>query len=152
MPNWREEVWSRWRIATLEPDNISRDLNMVWTTRCCRIKSESGGTPEELYRSGLPQRFLRCMAQLGMRHAIISDLYGLHFPGVWMPSYNTAPSDLDAFQRKNLGALIGRQARDQGLVALSFYNNSPVMSRPYFEVLSHSGLEVFYHSRLPGFS
>jgi hypothetical protein len=146
---WREEIWLRWRIATIHPDKIGRDQNVVWTTRCCRIKSALGGTPEELYLSPLPQRFLRCMTQLGVSHAIISDLYGLHFSGSWMPSYDIAPRDLDALQRKVLGGLIGRQAREQGFKALSFYNNSPVMSLPYFEVLSHSGLKLFYHTRLP---
>jgi len=89
------------------------------------------------------------MAQLGVPHAIISDLYGLHFPDVWMPFYDTAPSDLDIAQRQTLGNLIGRQARQRGLTLLSFYNNSPVMSRPYFEILSYSGLQIVYHTRLP---
>ena len=44
---------------------------------------------------------------------------------------------------------IGRQARRRGFSTLCFYNNSPMMSRPYFEVLSHSGLSVIYHTRLP---
>ncbi|MBS4052062.1 MAG: hypothetical protein KGZ69_12765 [Methylomonas sp.] len=149
MSSWSQKIWSDWGIATSEPDEISRDPNVLWTTRCCRIKSKTGGIPQELYQSSLPQRFLRRMAQLGVPHAIISDLYGLHFPDVWMPFYDTAPSDLDIAQRQTLGNLIGRQARQRGLTLLSFYNNSPVMSRPYFEILSYSGLQIVYHTRLP---
>ena len=146
---WREEIWDRWRIVTLEPDRIVSDATRLWTTRCCRMKAQTGGTPKELYRSELPQRFLSCMARLGVPHAIISDRYGLHFPDVRMASYDTAPGELDTSRRRHLGGIIGRQARAQGFTSLSFYNNSPIMSRPYFEILSRSGLDIVYHTRLP---
>ncbi len=147
--SWRDELWHRWRITFMEPGAIARAPTRLWTTRCCRTKCQIGGTPRELYRSELPQRFLGCMARLEAPHAIISDLYGLHFPNVWKASYDTAPNQLDGPSRRRLGVLIGRQARARGFTSLSFYNNSPKMSRPYFEILSHSGLELFYHTRLP---
>ena len=92
--DWRKEIWARWQIVTVNPDEVPRDPTTLWTTRCCRIKSNAGGTPQDLYRSDLPQRFLGRMAELGLPHAILSDLYGLHFPDVWMASYDTAPGDL----------------------------------------------------------
>jgi hypothetical protein len=149
MGDWREEIWRRWGIATVDPEAVPRDRQTLWTTRCCRIKSEMGGTPKDLYRSELPQRFLHRMARLGLRHAIVSDLYGLHFPDVRMAAYDTAPGDLDPAERRMLGEQIGEQARGRALACLCFYNNSPLMSRPYFEILSHSGLPVMYHTRLP---
>jgi hypothetical protein len=89
------------------------------------------------------------MTRLGLNHAIVSDLYGLHFPDVWKPVYDTPPGDLSVAERRSLGRNIGHQARRRGFSRLCFYNNSPIMSRPYFEVLSHSGLTVLYHTRLP---
>ncbi|MET4233270.1 hypothetical protein ABIA85_006563 [Bradyrhizobium sp. LA6.10] len=133
----------------MDADAIPRDRQTLWTTRCCKIKSATGGRPCELYRSDLPVRFLDGMARLGLSHAIVSDLYGLHFPEVWKRSYDTAPGDLDAAERLSLGRTIGDQARRRGFSRICFYNNSPMMSRPYFEVLSHSGLHVTYHTRLP---
>lgn len=147
--DWREEIWARWRVATTDPDTIIGDATILWTTRCCRIKSAVGGTPRELYRSELPQRFLQRMADLRLPHAIVSDLYGLHFPHVWMAAYDTAPGDLDTTRRRRLGEKIGTQACAEGFASLSFYNNSPIMSRPYFEILSHSGLKLLFHTRLP---
>lgn len=147
--DWPEEIWARWRVAITDPDKIISDPMILWTTRCCRIKSAAGGTPRELYRSDLPQRFLQRMADLRLPHAIVSDLYGLHFSHAWKASYYTAPSDLDTAQRRRLGEKIGTQARAEGFALLSFYNNSPIMSRPYFEILSHSGLKLLFHTRLP---
>jgi hypothetical protein len=146
---WRDEIWRRWGITTVDPDAVSRDLQTLWTTRCCKIKSQTGGTPRDLYRSNVPQRFLHRMEQLGLHHAIISDLYGLHFSGVWMAAYDRAPCDLNPAQRRLLGCEIGWQAGQRSFTSLCFYNNSPVLSAPYFEILSHSGLTVMYHTRLP---
>jgi hypothetical protein len=131
MLDWRAEILRRWGIATVDAE------------------ATTGGRPRELYRSDLPARFLDRMARLRLSHAILSDLYGLHFPEVWKPTYDTPPGDLGAAARGSLGRKIGRQARQRGFSRLCFYNNSPVMSRPYFEVLSYSGLTVMYHTRLP---
>jgi hypothetical protein len=149
MPDWRTEVLQLWGIATIDAETIPHDGQTLWTTRCCKIKSAIGGRPRELYRSDLPARFLDRMARLGLKHAIISDLHGLHFPEVWKPTYDRSPSDLGPAERRSLGRRIGRQARQHGILRLCFYNNSPVMSRPYFEILSQSGLTVMYHTRLP---
>jgi hypothetical protein len=148
-PEWRDEIARLWGITTVDPEVIDGGPRTLWTTRCCRIKSENGGTPQELYRSELPQRFMRCMQRLEHRYAIISDLYGLHFPEVRLPSYDTAPDDLSPEQRRALGCEIGRQARLRHFMAVAFYNNSPIMSAPYFEILSHCGIPVMYHTRLP---
>jgi hypothetical protein len=73
------------------------------------------------------------------RHGSDEELgyYDLH-PGVLTPKQRTA-----------LGKLIREKAKERGFRTLVFYDNSPLMSVPYLEMLSHSGLEVLFATRLP---
>jgi len=148
-PTWRSEIQQRWGIDVIQPTQTFGDSRTLWTTRCCKIKASNGGIPRELYQSVIPQRFLQRMARLGWPHAIVSDLYGLHFPEVVLPSYDTAPSELNADERRELGCKIADQARARGFDSIHFYNNSPVLSRPYFEILAHTGLPLRFHTQLP---
>lgn len=92
---------------------------------------------------------MKRMEELKLDYAILSDFYGLHFAEDWQASYDTHPSALDAQQKQALGREIGALARARGFNVIIFYNNSPVMSRPYFEMLSQSGLDICFATRLP---
>jgi hypothetical protein len=81
--------------------------------------------------------------------AVVSDRYGLHFSDERRARYDIHPSSLSDEERRRLGKLIGKQARARKFSTLVFYNNSPMMSWPYFDMLAASGLGVFYTTRLP---
>lgn len=103
----------------------------------------------ELYRAAIPQLFMATMARLQLPYAIVSDKYALHFSDVRLKSYDTHPSELSSADKVRLGREIGKLAPERGFDAILFYNNSPVMSRPYFEMLSHAGLPIYFSTRLP---
>jgi len=102
-----------------------------------------------MYGSPLVRRFLAFAEAGGLAHAIVSDKYGLHFPEQRVAHYDLAPWELTTTARRALGQAIGTQARRRGHDEIVFYNSSPLMSRPYLEILSHSGLRVFFTTRLP---
>jgi hypothetical protein len=93
--------------------------------------------------------FFDFVRRAGLRFAVLSDLYGLHLDHEAFAPYDVHPSTLDIGQKKRLGAIVGTKARSEGFAAVVFYNSSPLRSVPYFEILSHSGLEVYYTTRLP---
>ncbi len=146
---WREVFSRRWGVVTLAESVLTEYRDQLWTTRCCRVKGSHGGRPHEMYRSSHVQRFLSFANAAGVEHAIISDRYGLHFPDQCLPSYDLGPWDLSPEGRRALGRMITTQAETRGHRAIVVYNNSPLMSRPYLEILSHSGLAIFFTTRLP---
>ena len=148
-PGWREEFARRWGAVTLSESDVAASRHRLWATRCCRIKSGLGGRPREMYRSPLVQHFLAFAEASGLAYAIVSDKYGLHFPEERVAYYDLGPWDLSSVARKALGEVVGAQAQERGHKEILFYNTSPLMSRPYLEILSSSGLRVFFTTRLP---
>lgn len=148
---WREEVRRRYGITALDRPP-GPDPAAFWATRCARIKAAAGaGTPDELYRSPVTGRFYRFVRHHGLRFGVLSDLYGLHLDRERLGAYDVHPSELSADRKRDLGALIGRRVRAEGFDRLVFVNSSPLRSRPYFEMLAASGLDVSYATRLdPG--
>jgi hypothetical protein len=146
--NWRQEIHERWDIKGLENADDLTDP-VLWATRCSKTKNGiHSGTPKELYVSSVNRYFYRCMEEQGLRYGVLSDKYGFHFDNEKLPNYDIHPSDLSQRDRKLLGQLIRDKAVGQGFARIVFYSPSPLMSVPYFEMLHHSGLEVFYTTRL----
>jgi hypothetical protein len=146
---WREDFTRLFGVLILTESTLATSRHRLWATRCCRVKSELGGTPRDMYGSALVQRFLAFAEARGLAHAIVSDKYGLHFPDQHVAHYDLAPWQLTTTARRTLGQTIGGQARRRGHQEIVFYNTSPLMSRPYCEILSHSGLRVFFTTQLP---
>jgi len=146
--NWSQEIRERWGIKGLESaDSLSEAV--LWTTRCSKTKSGvHSGTPKELYTSSVNRYFYRRMEEQGLRYGVLSDKYGLHFDGEKLPNYDIHPSDLSQYDKEWLGQLIRDKALAQGFTQIIFYSSSPLMSVPYFEMLHHSGLDVFYTTRV----
>jgi hypothetical protein len=101
-----------------------------------------------MYDSYITRYFYRFVLQQHLPFAIISDKFGLHFSDEKLSYYDLHPGALSAKQRVALGDIIREKARQRGFRTLVFYNNAPLMSTPYFEILSHSGLEVLFATRL----
>ncbi len=145
---WRQELSRRWGIVPLdEPPPPRRDC--FWVSRCSKIKAgRETGTPEELYQSNVNRYFFAFVRRHGLRHGILSDLYGLHLDCERLKTYDVHPSQLTAEHKFELGRLVGEKVRSAGFGTLVFYNNSPIRSRPYFEILAAADLRVFYTTRL----
>jgi len=147
--NWKEEITEQWGIEVIN-DSVAVPRHVLWTTRCSRTKEDrQRGLPEEMYVSALNRYFYRYVKSHGLRFGVLSDKYGLHLDTERLAYYDVHPRDLSATQKMLLGRLIARKASAKGFSTILFYNSSPLMSKPYFEMLAHSGLRILYMTRLP---
>ena len=149
---WRKKIKESYGIQYVSQKEIEGIIgapNLLWVTRCCLAKSCASGLPTEMYNSSILRYFYRFAQEKGLHFAIVSDKHGLHFSDERLPYYDIHPSMLSAEDKKRLGAVIRSKADSRNLKGIIFYNNSPLMSKPYFEMLSESGLEVFFTTRLP---
>jgi hypothetical protein len=101
-----------------------------------------------MYDSYITRYFYRFVLHHHLPFAIISDMFGLHFWDEQLGYYDLHPGALSAKERAALGNVIREKALQRGFRTLVFYNNAPLMSTPYFQILSHSGLKVHFTTRL----
>lgn len=147
MNNWQKTLRQKYGIRCLTQDELAifiNSNNILWTTRCSATKSCKKGTPLEMYDSYLNRHFYRFVLQKGLPYAVLSDKYGLHFSGEKLDYYDIHPTRLSTKEKILLGEKIRRKAQSCGYDRIVFYNNSPLMSKPYFEMLSNSRLIVYY--------
>lgn len=147
MKPWQDEIRRRWGIRHVPLEAIA-DEGHLWTSRCARTKRVTEGRPRDLYSSDLLDEFYAFVELKGLRYAIVSDRYGLHMDDEVMDYYDVHPSSLSASDKRELGMLAGRKAADAGYGSVVFFAHSPLMSLPYFEILGHSQLDVFYVTSL----
>jgi hypothetical protein len=141
---WRREIREEWSIETLEP---TRPLlrAALWTTRCSKTKQDVvRGKPRDLYVSPINLLFYRWVEERGLRYGVLSDKYGLHLQEEELEYYDLHPSVLTVSDKRRLGETIKKKAVRVGFGTIVFYNPSPLMSVPYFEMLYYSGLDVYY--------
>lgn len=145
---WRTQLWDWWGIRTLDAFDPSH-MQALWTTRCSKTKMVPEGNPEELYVSNSNRYFYRFVRRAGLRFGIVSDKYGIHFDDERLPYYDVHPGQLSEDDKRQLGLIVHEKASARGYSELVFYNASPLMSVPYFEILSFSTLSVSFTTRLP---
>jgi hypothetical protein len=102
-----------------------------------------------MYDSYITRHFYRFALSHQVAFAIVSDKFGLHFSDESMDYYDIHPSTLSSQQRTALGLIVARKAAERGFTRIAFYNNSPLMSLPYFDILAASNLPVLFLTRLP---
>lgn len=122
--------------------------NTLWCTRCCPVKAVRHGRPDQLYGSPSLAPFFR-FVRGARRFGVLSDLYGLHLDIEVLGAYDVHPSSLTDERKRELGAMVRAKCEAHGFATIIFYNNSPIMSLPYFEMLGASGVPVWYTTRLP---
>jgi hypothetical protein len=145
--SWREDILRRWGIRYTSVESLDVHEHL-WTSRCSRTKNVSAGKPRDLYQSDLLEEFYS-FAQLNrIRYAIVSDLHGLHLDDEVLAYYDVHPSTLSQSEKRNLGAIVGKKAMAAGYRSLVFFAHSPLMSKPYFEILGGSKLEVLFITTL----
>src|SRR5207237_6193717 len=133
--SWKEELAGRWGIEVIESPIVMMPT-ALWTTRCSNTKPLRRGLPEQIYTSNLNRFFYRFVNSCGLRFAVVSDKYGLHMDNERLPYYDVHPSALSCAQKQTLGDLIRQKALAAGFSTIIFYNSSPRMSKPYFEMLA----------------
>lgn len=107
------------------------------------------GTPRQLYLSPLNIHFYVSIEAMGERYGVLSDRYGLHMDSEILPNYDIHPGMLTADLKKQLGLVVRRKVLDVGKAGVIFYNNSPVHSVPYFEILAYCGLPRVFVTKMP---
>lgn len=147
MKPWQDEIRRRWGIRHVPVETIVLDRHL-WTSRCARTKRVPEGRPRDLYSSNLLDEFYGFAELKRLRYAIVSDRYGLHMDDEVLGYYDVHPSELSASDKRELGALVGRKAADAGYGSVVFFARSPLMSKPYFEILGNSKLDVLYVTTL----
>lgn len=150
---WPEYAEKNYGIQLIQhaheiPDQLDGD-NVLWTSRCSKTKTDKQtAIPKDFYIGSINLAFYERMELHGLRYGIISDFYGLVMDNETIDSYDLHPTALSAEEKKQLGAVIREKTLAQGYDELVFYNSSPLMSRPYFEMLYWSGLPIYFISKL----
>ena len=122
---------------------------VLWASRCSKTKTgKDRALPNEFYVSPLNLLFYTAMEKYGLRYGICSDMYGMHMDDEYMDYYDVHPSTLSHEQKRDLGLIIGRKTREYGYEEIIFYNSSPLLSRPYFEMLWWADLPVYFISNI----
>jgi len=147
--NWKEQIRKRWGIEIFSNRHLQYK-QILWVTRCSKTKNDfKRGIPRDLYGSAVNLFFYRAMEYYRLPYGVLSDKYGLHLEDEKLEYYDIHPSTLCEQDKIKLGELIGQKTKRRGFKTLVIYNNSPLMSYPYFEMLSNSKLNVFFTTRLP---
>jgi hypothetical protein len=145
--SWRDNILRDWGIRHTVVESLEVH-DHLWTSRCSRTKNVPAGKPRDLYQSNVLEEFYDFARLSGIRYGIVSDLYGLHMDDEILPHYDVHPSMLSRTEKRKLGAIVGEKATAAGYRSLVFFAHSPLMSKPYFEILSSSGVEVLFVTTL----
>ena len=117
-------------------------------TSCSKTKLVKKGYPKDLYHGKINKLFYKFVENNNLDYGIISDKYGLHMFDENLPYYDIHPSSLSYAQKKDLGAKIREKIKNYGYKDIIFYYPSPLLSKPYFEMLWYSKLSVYYLSTI----
>ncbi len=144
---WKDEINRHWGIRCVSISTLALD-RYLWISRCAKTKMVVEGTPRDLYRSELLEEFYGFVDLHRLRYGVISDRYGLHMDDEVLSYYDIHPSTLSDSAKRELGRIVARKAADAGYHSVVFFAHSPLMSRPYFEILGYSKLDVYYVTTL----
>lgn len=141
------EVKKKYDITLCNPEDVPEDA--LWSTRCSKRKSQLlRGIPKEIYISPQNQEFYLWAEKKGILYGTISDKYGLVVSHQIIETYDLAPDDLSDSVKRNLGELIEEKCGNLDFESLALYCKDYEEAKPYLEILSHSGLKVYWVGRL----
>ena len=154
--DWKKEIADKDIIFLDTIEKIRKCLNehkVLITSRCSKTKTgKNSAIPKEFYVSNINLNFYATMENAGFYYGILSDKYGIHFCDEKLDYYDIHPSELTKEKKAELGKIIREKVSNLGYDAIIFYNTSPLLSSPYFEMLENSGLKIYYVSKLNLFS
>lgn len=126
---------------------IYNSSNAIICSRCSKTKTgKDKATPKEFYVSAINLRFYKAMEENNLYYAILSDKYGIHFCDEKLDYYDVHPSQLTSEHKINLGKIIEKKCAEKNIDTIIFQNESPLMSRPYFEMMLNTNLKLYYVS------
>lgn len=145
---WKNVLEKKYKFEYInEAQKIPSDT--LWTTSCSKTKfSRKKGIPTEFYRGRYNLLFYKYVQQYELDFGVLSDKYGIHLQDEYLEYYDVHPTELTMDDKKNLGKIIKKKVKENGHKRLIFYFPSPLMSKPYFEMLWFSKLPVFYISKI----
>ena len=148
--NWKNEIKEIWGIMYCPLIFDVYDTNTLLVTKCSKFKKQSNELlmPKELYTSKQNIKFYSFCEQYQLPYAILSDKYGLFYYDETKECYDIHPSQLSDKDKENLGLIIKNKALQRDYNTIIFYASSPLMSKPYFDMLSYSGLQIFFATTL----
>lgn len=124
-------------------------LSYAFCSSCSKTKSgREHAIPKDFYVSSRLLRFYRWCEYYNQPYGILSDKYGVRWMDEESEYYDIHPSSLSDRDFKVLGDRIRVKCKKRGVKTLIFYNNSPLMSRPYFKMLSYSLVKFYYITKL----
>lgn len=88
------------------------------------------------------------MNKYKLNYGVLSDKYGIHMFDEKLSYYNIHPHELTWKDKKRLGNKISKKIKKYGFNELVFYFPSPLLSKPYFEILWYSKLHISYISSI----
>lgn len=146
--DWKECL-KKSRITFIEDkesfEKIYDKTNTIICSRCSKTKTgKNKATPKEFYVSSVNLKFYKAMEDNSLYYAILSDKYGIHFCDEELDYYDVHPSQLTNAHKIALGKIIEKKCRDRGIEKIIFQYESPIMSKPYFEMMMNTNLELYY--------
>lgn len=126
-----------------------KNYKPFFTSRCSKTKTGNEfAIPKEFYISNVNKIFYRCMEKYNLYYGILSDKYGIHFADEKLKYYDTHPSCLSLQDKQDLGRQISKKLKNIEHDSIVFYNPSPCMSVPYFEMLNFANEKIFYITKI----
>lgn len=121
----------------------------IWATSCSKTKkSRKKGYPKEFYQGRYNKNFYKSIEKNDFEYGVISDKYGIHMFDEKLDYYNIHPSELSYENKKELGRKIKEKVSKYDYNGIIFYYPSPLLSKPYFEILWYSRLPIYYISKI----
>ena len=150
--DWRKEIEEKDITFIDNVEDLRRILDnekVLITSRCSQTKTgKDKAIPRDFYVSNININFYEAMEKNNFYYGILSDKYGIHFADEKLDYYDIHPSELTTEEKQRLGKIIGVKTLEKGYDTIIFYNTSPLLSAPYFEMLEASGLKIYFISDL----
>jgi len=147
--NWKETIKSFYNIEHVTSIQKYNPSDTIFLTRCSSAKSgKVRGTPSQMYWGAINKKFYRMLDKFELYYGVCSDFLGVVFKDEEFDNYDVHPADITDEDKRKLGEIISTKIKEKGFKNAYFFNTSPLLSRPYFEMLYYSQIPVKYFSDL----
>jgi len=143
--NWRKALEKDFGFTYISSEKEMVDPDsVIWTTSCSKTKQKRFGRPKDFYRGRYHDSFYEYVEKNELTYGILSDKYGIHMFDEELEYYDIHPQELTLEKKEELGKVLRKKSKKYGFEEILFYYPSPLMSKPYFEILWFSRLKVYY--------
>ena len=151
--NWEEEIKEHYGIIHVKSLKEVRELQKngsLLCSRCSKQKINVSGKsiPKYLYTGNLNRSFYRWCEFYNFNYAILSDKYGVIYDNEKVERYDKHPSTLEEQDFIKLAQTIKKKMKKGKYKSFTFYNTSPIMSKPYFYMMYLTGFPIYFITKL----